>query len=73
MTNTEWAVPPSSDARQTAERLGFDYALTQTRYQASYDASEQHEATSFSLALPLATERLKVISAVHPGTCPPVH
>lgn len=27
----------------------------------------EHEATSFSLALLLATERLKVISAVHPS------
>jgi hypothetical protein len=36
------------------------------RYTASYGAAYQHEATSFSLALLLATERLKVISAVHP-------
>ena len=34
---------------------------------ASYGAEYQHESTSFSLALLLATERLKVIAAVHPG------
>ena len=34
---------------------------------ASYGADYQHESTSFSLALLLATERLKVIAAVHPG------
>ena len=49
-----------------AERVGFDYALTQVRYAASYGADAQHESTSFSLALLLATERLKVIAAVHP-------
>ena len=50
-----------------AENNGFDYALSQVRYMASYGAEYQHESTSFSLALLLATERLKVIAAVHPG------
>ena len=52
---------------QLAERRGFDYALSQVRYAASYGADQQHESTSFSLGLLLATERLKVIAAVHPG------
>lgn len=64
---TDWGIDYNRTLAQTAERLGFEYALTQTRYQASYGASQQHEATSFSLALLLATEKLKVISAVHPG------
>jgi FMNH2-dependent dimethyl sulfone monooxygenase len=38
---------------------------------ASYGAEYQHESTSFSLALLLATERLKVIAAVHPGLWQP--
>jgi FMNH2-dependent dimethyl sulfone monooxygenase len=50
-----------------AENNGFDYALSQVRYMASYGAEYQHESTSFSLALLLATQRLKVIAAVHPG------
>ncbi len=54
------------DTARAAEAAGFDYALTQVRYGASYGADEQHESTSFSLALLLATERLKVIAAVHP-------
>jgi FMNH2-dependent dimethyl sulfone monooxygenase len=54
------------EAARIAEQVGFDYALTQVRYLASYGADAQHESTSFSLALLLATERLKVIAAVHP-------
>ena len=34
-----------------AENNGFDYALSQVRYMASYGAAYQHESTSFSLAL----------------------
>ena len=59
------------DVAQTAERVGFDYALTQVRYLASYGADAQHESVSFSLGLLSRTERLKVIAAVHPGQWPP--
>jgi FMNH2-dependent dimethyl sulfone monooxygenase len=38
---------------------------------ASYGAEYQHESTSFSLALLLATQKLKVIAAVHPGLWQP--
>jgi FMNH2-dependent dimethyl sulfone monooxygenase len=58
------------DAARIAEEVGFDYALTQVRYLASYGADAQHESVSFSLALLAATERLKVIAAVHPGQWP---
>lgn len=54
------------DTAQAAERAGFDYALTQVRYLASYGADAQHESVSFSLGLLSATERLKLIAAVHP-------
>ncbi|MGC7099581.1 LLM class flavin-dependent oxidoreductase [Amycolatopsis lurida] len=50
-----------------AEHNGFEYALSQVRYMASYGAAYQQESTRFSLALLLVTERLKVIAAVHPG------
>lgn len=50
-----------------AEDNGFEHALTQVRYTASYGAGYQHESTGFSLALLLATQRLKVIAAIHPG------
>lgn len=63
---TGWDYDYNKRLAQTAEQNGFDYALTQVRYTASYGAAHQHEATSLSLALLLATERLKVMSAVHP-------
>jgi dimethylsulfone monooxygenase len=64
---TDWGFEYNKKLAQIAENSGFEYALTQTRYAASYGADQQHEATSFSLALLGATERLKVIAAVHPG------
>lgn len=64
---TNWEFDYNKKLARIAEDAGFEYALTQTRYAASYGADKQHEATSFSLALLGATERLKVIAAVHPG------
>jgi dimethylsulfone monooxygenase len=64
---TDWDFEYNKKLAQTAENNGFDYALSQVRYMASYGAEYQHESTSFSLALLGATERLKVIAAVHPG------
>ena len=64
---TGWDFEYNKKLARIAEDSGFEYALTQTRYAASYGADKQHEATSFSLALLGATERLKVIAAVHPG------
>ncbi|MGP3999515.1 dimethylsulfone monooxygenase SfnG [Streptomyces sp. 8N706] len=64
---TDWGYDYNRELARLAENNGFDYALSQVRYMASYGAEYQHESTSFSLALLLATERLKVIAAVHPG------
>lgn len=64
---TDWQLPYNTRLAQIAENSGFEYALTQTRYAASYGADKQHEASAFSLALLGATERLKVIAAFHPG------
>lgn len=68
---TEHTPAYNVDVARTAERVGFDYALTQVRYLASYGADAQHESVSFSLGLLSATERLRVIAAVHPGQWPP--
>ena len=68
---TDWSFEYNRDLARIAERAGFDYALSQVRYTASYGAEYQHESTSFSLALLLATERLKLIAAVHPGLWQP--
>jgi FMNH2-dependent dimethyl sulfone monooxygenase len=64
---TDWSFDYNRKLARLAERAGIDYALSQVRYTASYGAEYQHESTSFSLALLLATERLKLIAAVHPG------
>ncbi|MFD4368081.1 dimethylsulfone monooxygenase SfnG [Rhodococcus sp. NPDC058521] len=68
---TSWDYEYNKKLARTAENNGFEYALSQVRYEASYGAEYQHESTSFSLALLLATERLKVIAAVHPGLWQP--
>ncbi|MFD7154070.1 dimethylsulfone monooxygenase SfnG [Kribbella sp. NPDC059898] len=68
---TDWSYEYNKKLAQLAENNGFEYALTQVRYIASYGAAYQHESTSFSLALLLATERLKVIAAIHPGLWQP--
>ncbi|GEP37721.1 dimethyl sulfone monooxygenase SfnG [Nocardioides psychrotolerans] len=68
---TDWGYDYNVELARLAEGNGFDYALSQVRYMASYGAAHQHESTSFSLALLLATERLKVIAAVHPGLWQP--
>lgn len=68
---TDWGYEYNAKLARTAEDNGFDYALSQIRYMASYGADHQHEATSFSLALGLATTRLKLIAAVHPGLWQP--
>ncbi|GAA3679197.1 dimethyl sulfone monooxygenase SfnG [Nocardioides ginsengisoli] len=63
---TDWTYDYNVKLAQLAENNGFDYALSQVRYTASYGADQQHESTSFSLGLLTQTERLKVIAAVHP-------
>ncbi|KAK4686737.1 dimethylsulfone monooxygenase, partial [Tremellales sp. Uapishka_1] len=52
---------------QIAEDHGFNFALTQIRFLASYGADEQHESVSFSHAILAQTKRLQVIAAVLPG------
>jgi FMNH2-dependent dimethyl sulfone monooxygenase len=68
---TDWSYDYNRELAVLAENNGFEYALSQVRYIASYGAAYQHESTSFSLALLLATQRLKVIAAVHPGLWQP--
>ncbi|GAA3541387.1 dimethyl sulfone monooxygenase SfnG [Amycolatopsis ultiminotia] len=64
---TDWGYEYNRELAVLAEHNGFEYALTQVRYTSSYGAAYQHESTGFSLALLLATQRLKVIAAIHPG------
>jgi len=68
---TDWGYDYNVELGRLAEANGFDYALSQVRYMSGYGAAYQHESTSISLAIALATERLKVIAAVHPGLWQP--
>ena len=43
---TGWDFDYNKKLARIAENSGFEYALTQTRYAASYGADKQHEATS---------------------------
>ncbi|MFN9547112.1 MAG: dimethylsulfone monooxygenase SfnG [Cyanobacteriota bacterium] len=64
---TGWDFEYNIKLAQTAERSGFDYALSQIRFTAGYGADNQHEPVIFSTALLQATERLNLIVAVLPG------
>lgn len=64
---TGWSFERNVEYAKTAERVGFEYALTQIRFMAGYGAENQHESVSFSQALLHFTERLVVMAALLPG------
>lgn len=64
---TDWSLEYNQRLAQTAERAGFEYALSQIRFTAGYGAEYQHESVSFSQALLQATTKLKVLAAILPG------
>ena len=64
---TRWDLDANTEYAKTAERYGFEYALTQIRFMAGYGAEFQHESVSFSQALLHHTERLIVMAALLPG------
>ncbi|CZR65658.1 related to sulfonate monooxygenase [Phialocephala subalpina] len=64
---TSWDYESNVRYAQTAENVGFEYALTQIRFMAGYGAENQHESVSFSQALLHATKKLNVIAALLPG------
>lgn len=68
---THWDIDYNRRLAQTAEKAGFDYALSQIRFTAGYGAEYQHESVSFTHALLASTERLKVIAAILPGPWTP--
>ncbi|OAP64248.1 hypothetical protein AYL99_00220 [Fonsecaea erecta] len=49
--HTKWDLESIVKYAQTAENVGFEYALSQIRFIAGYDAEFQHEPVSFSQAL----------------------
>ena len=64
---TDWSHKANIFYARTAERVGFELALTQIRFMAGYGAENQHESVSLSQALLQATKRLRVIAAILPG------
>lgn len=64
---TSWDIDYNRKLAQIAEANGFEYALTQIRFTASYGAEFQHEPVAFTHALLAATTTLKVIAAILPG------
>jgi len=64
---TDWTYEYNKELAQTAEQVGFDYALAQARFFGSYNAEKQLEALSIANALAANTEKLHLIGAVHPG------
>ena len=68
---TDWSYDYNVRLAQAAEKSGFDYALTQIRFTAGYNAENQHESVSFSHGILAKTERLKVIAAILPGPWKP--
>ena len=64
---TDWSLDYNVKLAQTAEKAGFEYALTQIRFTAGYGAEYQHESVSFSQAILQSTSTLKVLAAILPG------
>ncbi|MCR6109987.1 dimethyl sulfone monooxygenase SfnG [Bacillus sp. A301a_S52] len=64
---TGWDFESNKRYVQIAEEVGYDYALLQTRFFASYGAENQLEAITLASALASVTEKINLISAVHPG------
>ncbi len=64
---TDWSFDYNQWLAQTAEEVGFDYALSQARFFASYGAEYQLEALTLTAALSSVTSRINLIAAIHPG------
>ncbi|KAK3705880.1 hypothetical protein LTR37_013033 [Vermiconidia calcicola] len=64
---THWELDANVRYARTAEKWGFEYALSQIRFMAGYGADNQHEPVSLSQALLMSTTKLKVIAALLPG------
>ena len=65
--NTSWDYKANKRYARTAERVGFEYALSQIRFMAGYGAENQHESVSISQAILHATSKINVIAALLPG------
>lgn len=64
---TDWHFDYNTRLALAAESAGFEYALAQARFIASYGANKQLEAVITTTALAVVTTKLRIIAAVHPG------
>ncbi|WP_159887426.1 dimethylsulfone monooxygenase SfnG [Paenibacillus puerhi] len=64
---TGWSFEDNARYAKAAEDAGFEYALLQTRFIASYGAENQLESLALASALAAVTDKLKLIAAVLPG------
>src|SRR5947209_7427092 len=64
---TGWSFEANARYAQTAEQVGFDFALLQTRFIASYGAENQLVAITLASALATVTKKLNLIAAILPG------
>lgn len=62
---TEWSIASNIRLAQTAESVGFDYALLPARFTSLECGDGQNDALASSAYLTAATQRLKVIGAFH--------
>ena len=70
---TDWSYDYNVRLAQTAEQAGFDYALTQIRFTAGYNAENQHESVSFIHGIPPGEStftKLTDQATGSKGTCP---
>ncbi len=65
--DTEWDRDANIRYARAAEENGFAAALAQTRWFASYGADHQIEAFTISSQILAHTEKIQLITAVHPG------
>jgi dimethylsulfone monooxygenase len=65
--HTEFNLEANVRYIREAERTGFDYALMPARYFVSHGWPSQFEAMTTSAALSQHSERITILSAVHPG------
>jgi dimethylsulfone monooxygenase len=64
---TDWSFEANARYAQIAEQVGFEFALLQTRFIASYGAENQLEAITLAAALASVTKKLNLIAAILPG------
>ncbi|CAH1201974.1 FMNH(2)-dependent dimethylsulfone monooxygenase [Paenibacillus plantiphilus] len=64
---TGWSFDDNARYAQIAEEVGFEFALLQTRFIASYGAENQLEAITLASALATVTKKINLIAAVLPG------